>query len=297
MKKVVSLIPLLPKIYGRMIYVLIHLGVRCSELTFLSVDALKQADDGSYYLIINQYKTDREYIKPITQQLAFLIQKEISRNKNKFGEDNVHYVFVNSKNKPIKSEVLNENMQRLAIKHNITNESGDTLLVTTHMFRATLAANLISSGLDPESSAKLLGQSSLAGFSHYGAIKVNELKEQLKPRIDKDEMLIRNMGKIEKLKEATMPSRALCNGFCNKNPLTEPCDHANACLNCSMFVPSIQFLNGYYIQLQEVEATIKVAEANDYKLMLSKALQDKENLEKIINALEIKRKETKDDEC
>ena len=131
--------------------------------------------------------------------------------------------------------------------------------------------------------------------SHYATVTNETVKEQLKPRIEKDEMLIRNIGKIEKLKEATMPSRALCNGFCNKNPLTEPCEHANACLNCSMFVPSIQFLNGYYIQLQEVEATIKVAEANDYKLMLKKALKDKENLEKIINALERKREEKKDD--
>lgn len=295
MKKVMSIIPSLPKVYGRMIYTLILLGVRCSELTYLSVDALKQADDGTYYLLINQYKTKKEYMKPIPEKLAFILKKEIKRNQTTFGKENVKYVFVNEKNKPIKFAVLNDNLKRAIIENDIRDSSGELLHVTTHMFRATVGTNLISAGLDPESAAKLLGQTTLSSLSHYATVTNETVKEQLKPRIEKDEMLIRNIGKIEKLKEATMPSRALCNGFCNKNPLTEPCEHANACLNCSMFVPSIQFLNGYYIQLQEVEATIKVAEANDYRLMLKKALKDKENLEKIINTLERKREETKDD--
>lgn len=295
MKKVMGLIPLLPKVYGRMIYALILLGIRCSELSFLSVDALKQADDGTYYLLINQYKTKKEYMKPIPEKLALLLKKEIKRNQDTFGKENVKYVFVNEKNKPIKLAILNTNLRKVIFENDIRDSSGELLHVTTHMFRATVGTNLISAGLDPESAAKLLGQTTLSSLSHYATVTNETVKEQLKPRIEKDEMLIRNIGKIEKLKEATMPSRALCNGFCNKNPLTEPCEHANACLNCSMFVPSIQFLNGYYIQLQEVEATIKVAEANDYRLMLKKALKDKENLEKIINALERKREETKDD--
>lgn len=295
MKKVMSIIPSLPKIYGRMIYCLILLGIRCSELTYLSVDSLKQADDGTYYLLINQYKTKKEYMKPVPENLVLLLKKEIKRNQNIFGKENVKYVFVNEKNNPIKFNVLNDNLKRAILENDIRDSSGELLYVTTHMFRATVGTNLISAGLDPESAAKLLGQTTLSSLSHYATVTNETVKEQLKPRIEKDEMLIRNIGKIEKLKEATMPSRALCNGFCNKNPLTEPCEHANACLNCSMFVPSIQFLNGYYIQLQEVEATIKVAEANDYKLMLKKALKDKENLEKIINVLERKREETKND--
>lgn len=278
-----------------MIYALILLGIRCSELSFLSVDALKQTDDGTYYLLINQYKTKKEYMKPIPEKLALLLKKEIKRNQDTFGKENVKYVFVNEKNKPIKLAILNTNLRKVIFENDIRDSSGELLHVTTHMFRATVGTNLISAGLDPESAAKLLGQTTLSSLSHYATVTNETVKEQLKPRIEKDEMLIRNIGKIEKLKEATMPSRALCNGFCNKNPLTEPCEHANACLNCSMFVPSIQFLNGYYIQLQEVEATIKVAEANDYKLMLKKALKDKENLEKIINALERKREEKKDD--
>ena len=53
-----------------------------------------------------------------------------------------------------------------------------------------------------------------------------------------------------------------------------------------MFIPSFQFLNAYHIQLLEIEATIKIAEANDYTMMLKKALKEKEALEKIISKLE-----------
>lgn len=51
---------------------------------------------------------------------------------------------------------------------------------------------------------------------------------------------------------------------------------------------SIQFLNGYYLQLQEIEATIKIAEVNGYVMMLKKARMEKESLEKIIAKLEEK---------
>lgn len=121
MKKVMSIIPSLPKVYGRMIYTLILLGVRCSELTYLSVDALKQTDDDTYYLLINQYKTKKEYMKPIPEKLAFILKKEIKRNQTTFGKENVKYVFVNEKNKPIKFAVLNDNLKRAIIENDIVN--------------------------------------------------------------------------------------------------------------------------------------------------------------------------------
>ena len=100
-------------------------------------------------------------------------------------------------------------------------------------------------------------------------------------------MLIRNIGKGKDMAEV-IPEKsvALCNGYCGKSPLTTPCAKANACFNCSMFIPSIQFLNAYHIQLLEIEATIKVAEANNYDMMLKKALREKVALEKIIEKLE-----------
>lgn len=52
-----------------------------------------------------------------------------------------------------------------------------------------------------------------------------------------------------------------------------------------MFIPSIQFINSYELQLQETEATIAVAKANGYTKLLENALETKKQLESILKKL------------
>lgn len=73
--------------------------------------------------------------------------------------------------------------------------------------------------------------------------------------------------KVVVSKEIATP---LCNGFCVRNPEMGACPKANACLSCGLFKPSIEYLNYYCMQLNEVEATIQVAKANDMDLLLEK---------------------------
>lgn len=286
-KSLVNVLPQMPKLYGRMVYCLLFLGMRFSELAKLDINAIKQNDDGSYYLDLWQYKTQAITNKPIFGTIIKIMLAEISRNKKRFGEKNVKYVFVTDKNTPVYIGTINNNINKVLVKNNILGRDGKILHVTTHRFRATVATNLISEGVSVDVAAQLLGQTSLSSLSHYATVTNEVVKEQLKPRLEKDDMLIRNIGKGKDMaKLIPEKSVALCNGFCGKNPLTTPCAKANACFNCSMFIPSIQYLNAYKIQLLEIEATIKVAEANDYTLMLKKALREKEALENIISKLE-----------
>ena len=277
----------MPKLYGRMVYCLLFLGMRFCELAKLDVNAIKQNDDGTYYLDLWQYKTQAVNEKPIFETTIKIMLAEIERNKKRFGEENVKYVFVTEKNTPVNIGTINENINKVLVKNNVLGRDGKILHVTTHRFRATVATNLISEGTSVDIAAQLLGQTTLSSLSHYATVTTDVVKEQLRPRLEKDEMLIRNIGKGKDMAEI-IPEKsvALCNGYCGKNPLTTPCAKANACFNCSMFIPSFQFLNAYHIQLLEIEATIKIAEANDYTMMLKKALKEKEALEKIISKLE-----------
>lgn len=286
MKAVISIIPQMPKLYGKIVYCLMFLGVRYCELSHLEITAFKQNDDGTYYLDINQYKTNKINGKPVIPNLVPIIKHEIKINKERFGTE-AKYIFVTDQNKPVSRAVINRNINKLLIKNNICGSDGKILHVTTHQFRATVATNLISTGTPVDIAAQLLGQSTLSSLSHYATVTNDVVKEQLRPRLEKDEMLIKNIGKGKDMAEV-IPEKsiALCNGYCNKNPLTTPCAKANACLNCSMFIPSIQFLNGYYLQLKEIEATIKIAEANNYVMLLKKAKMEKASLEKIIAKLE-----------
>lgn len=286
-KGLLNVLPQMPKLYGRMVYCLLFLGMRFSELAKLDVNAIKKNDDDTYYLDLWQYKTQAVNEKPVFENTLKIMAAEIERNKKRFGEDNVKYVFVTDQNTPVANGTLNDNINKVLTKNNVLGRDGKILHVTTHRFRATVATNLISEGVSVDVAAQLLGQTTLSSLSHYATVANDVVKEQLKPRLEKDEMLIRNIGKGKDMAEV-IPEKsvALCNGYCGKNPLTTPCAKANACFNCSMFIPSIQFLNAYHIQLLEIEATIKVAEANNYDMMLKKALREKVALEKIIEKLE-----------
>lgn len=78
-----------------------------------------------------------------------------------------------------------------------------------------------------------------SGTSHYVTVAPEKVKEQLRPRLEKDEVLIRNIGKMEELKELpTTNTVALCNGFCSKNPITSPCAKANAFLTTTDLISS-----------------------------------------------------------
>ena len=286
-KGLLNVLPQMPKLYGRMVYCLLFLGMRFSELAKLDVNAIKKNDDDTYYLDLWQYKTQAVNEKPVFENTLKIMAAEIERNKKRFGEDNVKYVFVTDQNTPVANGTLNDNINKVLTKNNVLGRDGKILHVTTHRFRATVATNLISEGVSVDVAAQLLGQTTLSSLSHYATVANDVVKEQLKPRLEKDEMLIRNIGKGKDMAEV-IPEKsvALCNGYCGKSPLTTPCAKAHACFNCSMFIPSIQFLNAYHIQLLEIEATIKVAEANNYDMMLKKALREKVALEKIIEKLE-----------
>lgn len=77
------------KLYGKMLYCLLFMGVRFSELRKLSVDCIKQNNEGVYYLELLQYKTEAFYEKPVYRNCIRIIQNEIEKNKKRFGADEV----------------------------------------------------------------------------------------------------------------------------------------------------------------------------------------------------------------
>lgn len=276
------------KMYGRMLYVLMMTGMRISELLYLSVDSLKQYSDGKYFLALFQHKTLDEYEKPIDDNVAKIMLREIEKNKKKF-DDLVQYVFVNEKNKPVSYSTFCKNINELLIKQDVKGRDGLPIKFHTHRMRATYATNLFISGQDPKATANLMGQRDLKSLSHYVVIKSEEVKRQLKPRIDRDEILISNIGNID---DAILSdyehAEPLCNGWCVRNSSMGQCLKANSCLSCSLFVPSPKHLANYKLQLLETESSITIAKANGLDSMVEKNMQTKKYLEDIISKIEKK---------
>ena len=281
------------KMYGRMLYVLMMTGMRISELLYLSVDSLKQYSDGKYFLALFQHKTLDEYEKPIDDNVAKIILREIEKNKKKFG-DSIQYVFLNNKNKHIDYSTFIRNINELLVKQDVKGRDDLPIKFHTHRMRATYATNLFKSGQDPKATANLMGQRDLKSLSHYVVIKSEEVKRQLKPRIDRDEILISNIGNID---DAILSdyehAEPLCNGWCVRNSSMGQCLKANSCLSCSLFVPSPKHLANYKLQLLETESSITIAKANGLDAMVEKNLQTKKYLEDIISKIEKKMEEDK----
>lgn len=272
----------LDKTDGKIIYCLIVLGVRISELLNLKPEDIRKDENGEYYLVIYQNKTIKEYYKPITKAVAKVLLSEIAANKKRFGHD-PEYVFLSINENRIDHSNLSRRINKVFYEKNVLNKDGKLLRFTTHKFRATFATNLINAGYGAEQTSQMLGHSSIDALTHYINIHNETTLRQLKPRLDKDDMLIRNIGHMENIVvEEPQNAIPLCNGWCTKNTSTGICKKANACLSCSMFKPSPEFLNNYCLQLQDVEATIEIAKTNDMEILLQENLKTKETLEHII---------------
>lgn len=289
LNSIISVIPKMNKLYGKIVYILIFTGLRINELLHLPITALKQHEDKTWYLDIKQRKTKKEYDKPIPDNVAKILLSEIEKNKAKYGED-LKFIFVKpKKNEPISYQVLCDHINQTMINENVLDRNGNPLRCNTHRFRATYATNLFKTGNDPESTGKLLGQTSLGSLAHYVVIVKKDVKEQLKPRLDKDEILISNIGKIDdKIISDYKDKQPLCNGWCSRSFAIGTCPKANACLSCNLFIPSIKFLTEYELQLKEVEAAILIAKENNMETLLQKNLKLKDDLIVIIEKVKQK---------
>lgn len=283
MKNITAVIKKLNKTDGKIIFCLMTLGVRINELLSLTPSCLLQNDDGSYYLVINQSKVKREYKKELSSRIADILKNEIERNTKRL-KSKPDYIFIDSKGNKINSHTLSNRINKVFYLENVLDRNGNTLRFRSHRFRATVATSLINSGYGAKETAKILGHSSLESLNHYIKLHDENTLKQLAPRLERDNILISNIFTMEKLsiEEPKQHATPLCNGWCVRDLSLGLCQKANACLTCGLFQPSIEFLNNYYMQLQEVEAAIEIYKADNMEALLNKNLQLKETLEKII---------------
>lgn len=286
-KALFSLLPYLPKIYGRILLVLHHTGMRISEVLRLSINALKYTKDGKPYLSVYMYKTERYNRIPIDERIHELIKKEIVNTKKKHPD--AKYVFVNNNGDSINYHTFTKKIKNEIVKHDILGSDGKLLEFKTHRFRATKATNLINMGLEPPVVADMLGHKNLDSLTYYVTAKEQSLNEQMQEYLRKESILINSIGKMdEAVIEDYGNAHPLCNGFCCRPSDLGVCENLNACLTCNLFRPYREHLTGYKLQLVEVETSLAMAKENGFKRMIEQCEKEKAALEKIIKRLEVR---------
>lgn len=247
-----------------MTMVIQEIGMRISELCCLEIDNMI-LHNGFYYLNYFQYKTSIRNVVPLSQEIAELLLDAISETKFRFG-DNSKYIFSKKVNIPISVDQFTNALNRLSFDAGIVGESGKLFRINSHDFRCTVSSRYANDGMSLVDIQHLLGQKTLASLFHYVEIYELTLMSNIKPLLDYQDSMIRNIGKeIKKempiFKEESIP---LPNGCCVK-PLAEgKCVHGYGlnCYMCAAFRPILADLPIYERQYEEARINVEEAKSN-----------------------------------
>lgn len=141
------------------------LGTRISDTLTLETDCLYKQDE-QYMVTIHQVKTS-SYAKPISKEVAQLIQNSIEYTENRYGK--TKYIFVNEKDpsRPLQYITIKHKIQTMITKEELKDDNGERFQFGTHMFRHFYGVKLTEMHLDDWSIARLLGHKKLGSVSHY----------------------------------------------------------------------------------------------------------------------------------
>ena len=146
---------------------LIHqmLGTRISDTLTLRKDCLIK-ENGKYLIEIYQVKTKR-YKKPISNELAKLIQRSIEYTQEKFKDTKYIFVDENAPSRPMQYMSMKSKVMSMIQEKELKDDNGMLFGFGTHMFRHYYGVKLTEMHLDDWTIARLLGHKRLGNVQHY----------------------------------------------------------------------------------------------------------------------------------
>ena len=165
MKRLMACITKLDEQIARCMVIHQMLGTRISDTLTLRMDCLSKAN-GHDMVRIEQVKT-RVYEKPISRELAELIEKAVEYTIGKYGK--TEYIFVDDRNTsaPLQYTTVKHKVLRMIQEENLRDDKGHYFKFNTHMFRHYYGVKLTELHLDDWTIARLLGHKGLNSVKHY----------------------------------------------------------------------------------------------------------------------------------
>lgn len=290
----------LPPHFKRMLLVLVETGRRISELCQLPFNCLLQDATGDWFLKHYQSKMKKEHTIPISRELVCVIQEQQASVKQDWGSEETPFLFVAPKprgngRRPITPSAFGTALKMLAYEKDIKDANGNYYNFQAHQFRHTVGTSMVNSGVPLQIIQKYLGHVSPEMTMHYAHIHDQTLKkeianyqgkvvnisgqvvEPLNPELDTDEL---------QWFKRNVQAQALPNGSCALPAPMKECPHANACLTCTHFRTTIEFLDQHKAELEETEKILKKARTNGWTRQIEMNERVANNLQNIINTLE-----------
>ncbi|WP_052998216.1 site-specific integrase [Staphylococcus aureus] len=283
----------LPEYIATMTMIVQECGMRISELCTLKKGCLLEDKDGDYFLKYYQWKMKKEHIVPISKEVVLLIKVREDKVSEEFPDS--EYLFPRKDGSPLKQETFRGELNKLAYEQNIVDKSGEIYRFHAHAFRHTVGTRMINNGMPQHIVQKFLGHESPEMTSRYAHI----FDETLKNEFTKfQEKLVTNNGDVLDLDEdnevddvelqwfkKNINAQVLPNGYCRLPVVAGGCPHANACLDCTHFCTSKQFLPQHEEQLERTEELLAIAKDKQWQRQVETNSRVKERLEQIIGSL------------
>lgn len=271
-----------------MLFVIESVGMRVSELCSLDKKNLIHNPNGTYTLKYKQHKSNTINTVPIVEEVAEVLKMAILHAEKKYGRNTV-YIFARSEKRFITADSFSEHINKMSYRNNLIGLNGKPLRLKSHGFRGTVATKYANLGLSQEVIRMMLGQKSLGSLKHYVEVHNGTVLAAMKDIIDIQNSMIENIGNAEiKVQQSSTLAcgTPLPNGTCNKPLNSEPCNHANACYTCRMFIANKEYLPVYKHQYHEAEKNVSIAKLNNWERIEQINIDLIAALSKIIKTLE-----------
>lgn len=247
----------------------------------------------------------KEVTIPISREIVRVIQEQQHFVRQHFTQEEFNYLFCANKGvqrpdfRPsphvMERRTLPRHLNRLAKKHNICDSYGTLWHFQTHQFRHTVGTRMINNGVPQHIIQRYLGHESPNMTAVYAQIHDQTMKEEIAKFqgkvVNVSGQVVEEINPEADTKELqwfkrNIQAQALPNGSCALPAISQGCPHANACLTCTHFRTTSEYLAEHKQQLEKTNKIIQKAGANGWVRQAEMNEKVKANLESIISSLE-----------
>lgn len=295
----------LPESVMRMVLVIQECGLRISELCQLTINCLKQDTKGAWFIQFARWKMKFETTLPISVELAQAIKEQQQYILSNLGED-FPYLFCAHKSggyreftptpKVMGGKPFIGYIKRLSDKYQICDSMGKRWNFQSHQFRHTVGTRMINNGVPQHIVQRYLGHESPQMTTVYAHIHDSTLRKAIDQYlgtkvVDINGEVIQsiaseldNNSELQWLKKKVL-AETLSNGYCGL-PAQLTCSKGNACLTCSDFCTTVEYLDQHKQHLERTNQVLEVARVNGWERQIQVNQDVRNSLEKIIATLE-----------
>ena len=298
----------LPETVMRMVLIDMECGFRIGELLRLKLDCLKSNGKGEWYIQYQMYKMNKEHTKPISNELAQVIQEQQAYIKQVF-DDKFDYLFCGRAKfkhekfvpepKLMTSASFIRHLKRLAQQFEIKDSLGKPWNFQSHQFRHTVGTRMINAGVPQHIIQRYLGHETPTMTMVYAHIFDTTLRQEIEKyheskvinfqgeTIELEKTILSSNDDLEWFKK-NVQARALEHGYCARPKVLGDCDIPgfDGCYNCPHWRTNKNFLPILRDTLERTEKVLEKARNSGWELQVMKNEPIKHNLEKVIKSLE-----------